>query len=404
MEWTSTTMGHGQASQGSRCPVCRSTEIVVLCEIPQVPIHCNLLWPSREEALQAPRGDIRPGFCDQCGHTFNTVFDPGLMEYTQAYENSLHFSPHFQRYAQSLAVRLIERYGLYGKDIIEIGCGKGDFLALLCELGGNRGVGFDPSYVPDPAATVTTKRIVFVQDFYSERYAAHKADLICCRHVLEHIPSPRDFLGGVRRSIGDRDTAVFFEVPNGLFTLKDLGIWDLIYEHRSYFSPNSLARLFVLCEFDVCNLTEAYGGQFLCLEARPGRGSAGSSGTWGSGIEEMRSGAVAFADRYRRKVEMWKRHLERMAQMGQRAVVWGAGSKGVTFVNTLQVRDQIEYVVDVNPRKDGMYVAGTGQKIVPPEFLRDYRPEVVIVMNPVYKDEIQQRARHLGLAPVFVCV
>ena len=73
------------------------------------------------------------------------------MEYTQSYENSLHFSPGFQKFAADLADRLITRYNLRGKDVIDIGCGKGDFLKLICARGGNRGVGFDPSYVPDPA-------------------------------------------------------------------------------------------------------------------------------------------------------------------------------------------------------------------------------------------------------------
>jgi len=80
----------------SICPVCNSADVVAFVEIQQVPIHCNLLWPSREEALAAPKGDIRLGFCGECGHTFNLVFNPDLMQYTQHYENSLHFSPGFK--------------------------------------------------------------------------------------------------------------------------------------------------------------------------------------------------------------------------------------------------------------------------------------------------------------------
>jgi len=85
-------------------------------------------------------------------------------------------------------------------------------------------------------------------------------------------------------------------------------------------------------------------------------------------------------------------------------VIWGAGAKGVTFLNTLNLRDQIEYAVDVNPRKHGMFIAGTGQQIVPPEVLRDYQPDVVIVMNPLYEHEIQQIAKNLGITIECVCV
>src|SRR5262245_18135565 len=163
----------------SMCPVCNSADVVAFVEIPQVPIHCNLLWSSREEALTAPKGDIRLGFCGECGHTCNQVFNPDLMQYTQHYENSLHFSPRFQEYAGSLIAQLMNRYNLQGKNIIEIGCGKGEFLALLCEEGRNHGDGFDPGYDGGSASGGATDNVTFIRDFYSEAYAGYPADFIC---------------------------------------------------------------------------------------------------------------------------------------------------------------------------------------------------------------------------------
>ncbi|MFX0133657.1 MAG: methyltransferase domain-containing protein, partial [Candidatus Hodarchaeota archaeon] len=365
-----------------------------------------LLWQTREQAIQAPRGDIRLGFCRDCSHIYNLAFKPELMSYTQAYENSIHFSPHFQSYAKSLAAQLIDRYDLHGKDIIEIGCGKGDFLRLLCELGGNRGMGFDPGYAPEQNGWgTTTEAITFIQDFYSEKYANYEVDFICCRHVLEHIQFPRDFLNSVRHSIGNRlKTVVFFEVPNVLFTLRDMGIWDLIYEHCSYFSSSSLSCLFTSCGFEVCDLNETYEGQFLHVEALSGEGSEKYRVISRNDLGELTSDVAVFADKYRRKVKAWQGNLERTARMGQRVVVWGGGSKGVTFLNTLKIYDQIEYVVDINPRKQGRYIAGTGQQIMPPEFLRDYQPDVVIIMNPIYQSEIQQITDKLGLTNDFISV
>lgn len=395
-------MSSEQIPEGA-CLVCRSTDVVMFLEMASVPIHCNVLWPTRDKARRAPRGDIRLGFCSNCGHIFNLAFDLERTAYSQAYENSLHFSPRFQDYARSLAVRLIEAYDLRGKDIIEIGSGKGEFLTLLCELGDNRGVGFDPSYVPEGAVQLAEGRTTFIQDFYSERYAGYQADLFCCRHVLEHMQDPMGVLTMLRQTIGNRpETVVFFEVPNVLFTLRDLAIWDIIYEHCSYFSPVSLARAFTLSGFDVVSLGEAFGAQFLYIEASPGGGEVDSGGDSQRDLEQVARDVAAFADRYRSKSRAWQRDLERIAESGQRAVVWGAGSKGVTFLNVLKASDQIEYVVDINPRKHGMFVAGAGQRIVPPEFLRDHQPDVVIVMNPIYKNEIQQATDNLGLAVDFV--
>ena len=382
----------------SECIVCASTSITEFLDIVGVPVHCNLLWPTRVAAKGAPKGDLRLGFCQRCGHIFNLAFDPELITYTETYENSLHFSPRFQSYAESLAKRLIKQYDLYWVDIIEIGSGQGDFLRLLCQLGGNRGVGFDPSYVPEQDEKLAQEDVTIIRDFYSERFADYEADLVCSRHVLEHIQFPRKFLATVRRSIGDRlHSLVFFEVPNVMFTLRDLGIWDLIYEHCSFFSRNSLAYLFNTQGFDVINLTEVYEKQFLCIESLPREGLQGFKVENDYGLEQMNSHVATFAEKYREMVSFWQKKLEHFSAGGQRVVLWGGGSKGVTFLNTLRVQEQIEYVVDINPRKHGKYVAGTGQKIVPPEHLQDYQPDVVIVVNPIYYNEIKQNLNRLGV-------
>jgi 2-polyprenyl-3-methyl-5-hydroxy-6-metoxy-1,4-benzoquinol methylase len=387
------------------CPVCAFPDLEIFFEMLNVPVYCNLLWPEQQAARNCPRGDIKLAFCPQCGFITNVAFDPARLEYSQDYENSLHCSPRFQDYAQSLATRLLERHNLYDKDIIEIGCGKGDFLLLLCELGNNRGVGFDPSYVPQTDPRQAKEQVKFIQDFYSQRYANYQGDLVCCRHTLEHIQNPKDLLKPLRQAIGDRlNTAVFFEVPNALHTFRHLAIWDIIYEHCCYFTPLSLAHTFSFCGFRISELSEEFDGQFIGLEALPDQGEADSIDRQRSEVEQLAGDVNAFATNFKQKVETWSSELKQIADKGQRAVVWGAGSKGVTFLNVLNIQTPIEYVVDINPRKQGMYVAGTGQQIVSPQFLENYQPDVVLVMNPIYQSEIQQLTQSLGLNIEFMCV
>jgi len=376
------------------CPVCKSPDINVFLEITNVPVHCNLLWETRNKAINAPRSDITLALCENCGHVFNRAFDPEVMEYSQQYENSLHFSQCFQNYAKELVDRLIMNHDLHGKNIIEIGCGKGDFLKLLCETGANRGVGFDPSYEIVEQTEDTYHEITFIKDFYSKRYSDYKADFICCRHVLEHIQQPYDFLVDLRNTIGEKyDTVVFFELPNADYTLNDLGIWDLIYEHISYFNKNSLARLFRLSGFSIIKLTETFNGQFLSIEAVPEKVQ--------NGIEfppMIRYNVELFAQRFRAKIENWRKKIEIIRHSGQKVVLWGAGSKGVTFLNIIDNEGLIKYVIDINPRKQGNHIPGTGQKILPPEFLKELQPDVVLVMNAIYTDEIQQVIDRLGVS------
>ncbi len=61
------------------CTVCGRLETVHFMGMPQMPVHCNVLWPTPAGARQAPRGDIQLHFCPTCGHVFNADFDPALM-------------------------------------------------------------------------------------------------------------------------------------------------------------------------------------------------------------------------------------------------------------------------------------------------------------------------------------
>jgi 2-polyprenyl-3-methyl-5-hydroxy-6-metoxy-1,4-benzoquinol methylase len=381
------------------CPLCDSPDIEVFIQIPEVPVHCNLLWRTSAQALAAPRGDISLAYCRSCAHIFNTVFNPELMNYDHAYENSLHFSPRFHSYARSLAEDIIERFSLRGKTVIEIGCGKGDFLNLLVEGGVGRAIGFDPSY-EDARNDYDDERITFVKDFYSEQHSNQKVDFVVSRHVLEHIQFPRPFLHNIHRTLGRGSTAVvFFEVPNVLYTLRDLGVWDLIYEHCSYFTEASLATLFDLCGFEVIKCRTAFENQFLCIEAASAQGETALNSRAIPSQSEYSDYVSTFGRQYNKKLQFWRLQLTAMQKGKKRVVLWGAGSKGTTFLNVVGAQNAIRYVIDINPHKEGMFVAGSGQSIMPPSFVKEYRPDMVVVMNPIYVDEIRRHLSQMAVHP-----
>ena len=110
-----------------------------------------------------------------------------------------------------------------------------------------------------------------------------------------------------------------------------------------------------------------------------------------------------FQNVYREKVHSWRNTLSNLENQNNRVVIWGAGSKGITFVNTLNISyKQIEYIVDVNPRKCGKFVPGTAQCIVGPDFLKQYGPDTTIIMNPIYKSEIQAAISELDIVTHFL--
>jgi SAM-dependent methyltransferase len=382
------------------CSNCLSKENVIFHKSKDVPVNSVLNLKTREQALKIPRGNISLGFCENCGFISNVAFDSTLLEYSSEYESTQSFSQTYNTFARRLAEQLIDRHNLHGKDLLEIGCGNGEFLTLLCELGDNRGIGFDPAYIEGRSEGRKETKTKFIKDFYSEKYTEDVADFVYCRMTLEHIHPTAHFTRMIRQSIGERvDTIVFFQVPDVTRVLRDCAFEDIYYEHCSYFSPGSLARLFRICGFDVLNLELDYDGQYVMIEAKPAEETYLAKIALEDDLNQLQSLVKDFPEKFQKKTSKWKDELMAIYSSGRRVVLWGSGSKGVAFLTTLNIINAVEYVVDINPYRHGTYMAGTGQKIVAPEFLKEYQPDFVIVMNAVYKDEISKDLNNMGLSP-----
>ena len=388
-----------------QCAVCSSDGLIPFFELEQVPLFCNILWESSEAAVNCGRGDIKLTCCPNCGFIGNSAFDPSKLDYDADYENSLHFSPRFQQYANSLARRLVNDFLLQTKNVIEIGCGKGDFLSMLVNSGAAHGTGFDRSYVERPVH-IQKDNLSFVSEFYSEQYADLPVDLIACRHVLEHMEQPVAFLKQIREIIGDRvATDVFFEVPNGLHTFEQMAIWDIIYEHPNYFCPSSLASGFELSGYQAVKIQTEFDNQFLSIVAKPSDDNHESRiADRSEDVQRLLRIVREFSGKFDRMRSNWSAKLDTMRQENKKAVVWGSGSKGITFLNIMNASDVIKYAIDINPRKNGKFVAGAGQKIVAPDELTNHCPDTVIIMNPLYESEIRKTVLELGLAPDILVV
>ncbi len=389
----------------TRCPACGSSQLLAFHDEAAVPAHSCLLLPSREEALTYPRGTISLAMCETCGFITNTAFDPSLSHYGSTYEETQSFSPHFVDFARGLAGRWVERYDLRHKRIVEIGCGKGEFLAMMCEAGDNRGVGIDPSVKPERLPAAIRERVRFLPELYGPQHYDLPADAIVCRHTLEHIHPVAAFVEQVRQAVGNRrDEVVLFELPDARRVLDEVAFWDIYYEHCSYFTPGSLARLFRRAGFEVLALSRAYDDQYILLEARLGDGAPQAPVPLEDDVAEITASVRRFQARYAADVAAWRDRLAAWRAGGRRIAVWGGGSKGVAFLTTLGDAAGIDVAVDINPHKDGMFLAGTGKQIVAPEYLIEHRPDVIVVMNAIYTEEISARLATMGITADLVAL
>lgn len=379
------------------CPNCRGTELEDFFTIPNAPTQSLVTIKDRDEALAIPRKDIVLTFCNSCGFIFNSEFDTTIDYYTQGYEDQQGFSPTFVKFITGVTEKVIDRYDIRGKNVIEIGCGKGDFIRLISKLGGNSGIGIDPAYVPGRGDAVENVR--FIKEFYSEKHGDLEADCITCRHTLEHIHDTCGFMETIRKSIKTSDPVLFFEVPCIVRILEIQAFWDIFYEHCTYLSPGSLARLFRLNGFEVLDMYLEYDSQYLFIEAKAAEGAPEKVHPLEESIEELKAKTRTFVEKINVQLAEWRERLTRFKAEGKKVVVWGGGSKSVGFLTQFADLDAIAHVCDINPHMQGNYIPGIGKQYVGPDFLTEFKPDVVIVMNSVYMNEITEDLASRGLHP-----
>lgn len=389
------------------CPLCGGHDLTMVFELKNVPVICNQLWPDAEAARAAPMCDVDLAMCQDCALISNVSFDEEKIAYAPGYENALHFSPRFQAFAEDLVAGLVARHDLKGKDVVELGCGDGHILSLMIKHGAGSATGFDPSMAGKRSEYMETPGVEILPEYFRSDQLDRPFDIVLCRHVLEHLPQPMMVLGEVRKAIGERDVPIYFETPNSEWMLGAFSMWDVIYEHVTYWSAPAYQALFRRAGFAPVSIEAAYGDQFMMAEGAP---AAAQLDFLPSEDERARVRALAeaFGAKCTAELETWRARLAELASQGGSAVIWGAGSKGITFSNAVstdaQAASAIGALVDVNARKHGLYAPGVGVPVVGPDALREIAPGLVLVSNELYLDEIKAMVGELGLSPDFAVI
>jgi hypothetical protein len=339
------------------------------------------------EAKAVPCGEIELRLCSGCGLVFNSLFDPALAEIGEMYESSQGASAYFGAYSRSLATDWVERFGLAGKTVLEIGSAHGDFLVDLVRAGAGRVIGLDPIMAKVPAVAAADDRIELRSSAFDDSQVEIEADAVVCRHTLEHIQS----VGGFLRSLHawtTRDPArvVLFDVPASERIFAEGAFWEVLYEHTNYFTRASLSFAFTQAGFEVQRVSHVYGDQYLLLEGRAAGG--GSVPSEPCEIAAGRSAATAFAERACIAIEHARRNLNALAKEGP-LVIWQGAAKTVGFLTMLAQPGLVDCAVDLSPSRHGYYLPGSGLKVVAPAHIPRMRPRHIILMNPIYEREVQ---------------
>jgi hypothetical protein len=223
--------------------------------------------------------------------------------------------------------------------------------------------------------------------------------------VLERVAEPARFVRLLRRAVHQQQQGrLFLQVPDLVRTLRRFAFWEIHYEHCSYFSPGTLQRLLSAQGFTVGHMWTELDGQLLMANARAGFDASAAvyAGKLLEPVADLERLVVRFALECQQKQALWCDILRGMANAGNRVMVWGTGPGTVSFLTTLAVGDEVGWVVDLDPRRQGKYLPGTGHLIVGPEGVAALRPDVLIITNWIHTLEIQELLGRVGYTPTLL--
>jgi SAM-dependent methyltransferase len=283
--------------------------------------------------------------------------------------------------------------------LVDIGCNVGVLLSACAERG-LRVVGVDPAQ--NLIERVRAAGIEVVGEYFSIEVGHHlrarrgPASVVTTTNTFNHIDDLHGFVRGVRDLLAE-DGVFIVEVPHAADLLEH-NLFDTIYhEHLSEFSVRSFVELYRACGLQVFDVEaiDVHGGSIRiwgqCPEGRRPRTAAVER--WLS--EEAARGLFERAtyDAFRERVEALRVTLRaRIAALragGTTVAAYGSPAKGTTLLAYCGFGpDDIAYVVDRNPLKQGRLTPGTGIAIVPPDRIASEPPDVLLVLAWNYLDEI----------------
>ncbi|NOX57979.1 MAG: class I SAM-dependent methyltransferase [Planctomycetes bacterium] len=384
------------------CRSCGTSDLQPVLDLGQMPLSDGLLT---KEQLSEPEATypLDVAFCPKCAlvQILETVPPEILFGHDYPYFSS--FSDALLAHSRENALDLIERRSLNsGSLVIELASNDGYLLKNFVEHG--IGVlGIDPA--PGPAAAAEKIGVNTLCEFFSEDLAKRlskegkQADVIIANNVLAHVADTNGFVRGIHALLKDDGVAVI-EVPY-VRELIDHGEFDTIYhEHLCYFSATSLDALFRqngLFLNDVKPLS-IHGGSLRLYVEKHEKSSAAIMDM----LASERAAGIDQYDYYKNfsvrvqqiRTEM-RTLLSQLREKGQSIAGYGAAAKGAIMLNFIGAgTDVVEYVVDRNVHKQGLFMPGTHQPISDPSCLVEKMPDNVLILPWNFKDEImsQQQA------------
>ena len=353
------------------CRLCSHGEVAVAFELQGVPRFNHRLL--RPDELKTDSGiTLTVLCCPACG--FVSVPAKLDEDYYADYVNVPSLSLQARDFQAQQAREFVEQFELWGRTVLEVGCGDGYFLDAL-QRAGAVGVGLEPS---NAQRAIARGRGLNVEEGIlagGRRLPQAPFSAFVTRQVFEHVEDMHDFLLTIRDNLADGAVGLV-EVPHLEKLAAEARFFDFIPEHLNYFTRRTLALALQLAGFEVLEVVSVQDGEALRALAR-----------WR---------ALPTYESLEGRVESLRNDLRRFVaackSKGQKVAFWGAGGKGLSMLAIAET-SEVDLLVDADQSKHGLYTPVSHLEVRSPESLAEQGIGAVVVLAPAYEREIAAQLR-----------
>ncbi|MCQ2081362.1 MAG: class I SAM-dependent methyltransferase [Lachnospiraceae bacterium] len=325
-------------------------------------------FPQKDEILTDKGIDIELYQCDRCG-LVQILQEP--VYYYKDVIRAVAVSEDMREFRRDYFAEFVDSNNLYKKRIIEVGAGAGEYMQMMLENDVSV-VGLEHLKESCKKAEGYGLRIYegFIED---ENYVIPNApyDGFYIMNFLEHIPNISSFLKGIYNNLEDQGVGLI-EVPNGDMILRNGLFSELMLDHLSYFTCNTLRNLLENNGFEVMSC-EVIWHDYIISAIVKKRG---------------RVDASLFSNKMNELMDRMDSFVVKNNMDGCKLAIWGAGHQALLLMTQYKYMNCFSYVIDSAPYKQNKYTPVSHKLIISPDEISDKGISAILVIGGSYSDEI----------------
>ena len=264
----------------------------------------------------------------------------------------------------------MNRFNLKGKKILEVGCGKGEFLRIWKDYDVRAvGIEYDQELVTRARNEGMEVYKAYADDANTQLPEA-PYDAFVQFNFLEHQPYPNDMLQCIYNNLTE-DGVGLVTVPSLEYILKYDGYYELIKDHIAYYSEETLKFLFQKNGFEVVDCHTVNRDTHSIMVRKRKKADVSS---WKENFDSLKQELFDYVNGY--------------VSQGKKVAVWGASHQGFTLIPSLGLSDKIAYIIDSAPFKQGKFAPASHVAIVDRKHYFEEPVASIMIVAPGYTDEI----------------